>query len=423
MDFNQFINNEASKLESSNSSFNNNVESYKPKNPVLRLGNIKDANGNKVTKENAFVRVLPPAQGTNVFFKEFRTTGINYSKKDGSQGFTGLTLPAEPGSSVLDPYIQDWITNGVQFSRFPNKPGVRYYIHVIEYFNNNGQIQPKTDEQGNVMIQPMELSNTGYKELVANLKDTMLKPSPNAPHSFISANEAFLVNIAKAKKGEMSWKVSVYPNAPLGALPQGWEQQLSDLEQLAKPTEEQNPNFVNFLINNVNNTELSHDNFKFNRESNVLGEEPSEPKQAPTQQDIDNQMPSNMEGQPNQPQQGQVGQYTQQGQNNGQGQQLQGNQQPISNTQFGQGAPSGQQPNNTGSVDWNNLAQQQSQPDSNPFNDFDVNSVDDSQVPFETQPQNTQQAPEPQQTTQEPPKQKQTQSIDDVLGGLDLDNL
>ncbi|QDJ97576.1 hypothetical protein PALS1_143 [Staphylococcus phage PALS_1] len=391
MDFNQFINQEASKLESVNSNFNQQNESYKPKHSVLRLGNIKDANGNKVTKENAFVRVLPPAQGTNIFFKEFRTSGINYSKKDGSQGFTGLTLPAEQGSSVLDPYIENWIANGVQFSRFPNRPAVRYYIHVIEYFNNNGQIQPKTDEQGNVMIQPMELSNTGYKELLANLKDTMLKPSPNAPHSFISANEAFLVNIAKAKKGEMSWKVSVYPNAPLGALPQGWEQQLSDLEKLAQPTEEQNPNFVNFLINNVNNTELSHDNFKFNRETNVLGEEPSEPKKAPTQQDIDSQMPSNIEGQPSQPQQSQV-----------------------------------QQPGNTGSVDWNNLAQQQSQPDSNPFNDFDVSSIDDVQVPFDTQSQNTQQAPEQpqqQQTTQEPPKQKQTQSIDDVLGGLDLDNL
>ena len=389
MDFNQFINNEASKLESSNSSFNNNVESYKPKNPVLRLGNIKDANGNKVTKENAFVRVLPPAQGTNVFFKEFRTSGINYSKKDGSQGFTGLTLPAEQGSSVLDPYIDSWIANGVQFSRFPNKPAVRYYIHVIEYFNNNGQIQPKTDSQGNIMIQPMELSNTGYKELLANLKDTMLKPSPNAPHSFISANEAFLVNIAKAKKGEMSWKVSVYPNAPLGALPQGWEQQLSDLEKLAQPTEEQNPNFVNFLINNVNNTELSHDNFKFNRESNVLGEEPSAPKQEPTQQDIDSQIPSNIGGQ---------------------------QQAPVRSQQ-----PQQQQ----GNVDWNNLAQQQSQPDSNPFNDFDVNSIDDVQVPFSTQPQNTQQAsePQPQQTTQEPPKQNQPKNIDDVLGGLDLDNL
>ena len=390
MDFNQFINNEASKLESSNSSFNNNVESYKPKNPVLRLGNIKDANGNKVTKENAFVRVLPPAQGTNVFFKEFRTTGINFTKKDGSQSYSGLTLPAEQGSSVLDPYIDNWIANGVQFSRFPNKPAVRYYIHVIEYFNNNGQIQPKTDSQGNIVIQPMELSNTGYKELLANLKDTMLKPSPNAPHSFISANEAFLVNIAKAKKGEMSWKVSVYPNAPLGALPQGWEQQLSDLEKLAQPTEEQNPNFVNFLINNVNNTELSHDNFKFNRETNVLGEEPSAPKQEPTQQDIDSQMPSNIGGQ---------------------------QQAPVQS----------QQPQQQGNVDWNNLAQQQSQPDSNPFNDFDVSSIDDVQVPFDTPSQNTQQAPEPQpepqQTTQEPPKQKQTQSIDDVLGGLDLDNL
>lgn len=399
MDFNQFINNEASKLESGNSTFNNNSgESYKPKNPVLRLGNVKDANGQKTVKENALVRVLPPAQGTNVFFKEFRTSGINFTKKDGSQSYSGLTLPAEQGSSVLDPYIDNWIANGVQFSRFPNKPGVRYYIHVIEYFNNNGQLQPKTDAQGNIMIQPMELSNTGYKELLSNLKDVMLKPSPNAPHSFISANEAFLVNIVKAKKGEMSWKVSVYPNAPLGALPQGWEQQLSDLEQLAKPTEEQNPNFVNFLINNVNNTELSHDNFKFNRESNVLGEEPSAPKQetsAPqqevTQQDIDSQIPSNIGGQQQAPVQSQ------------QPQQQQGN------------------------VDWNNLAQQQSQPDSNPFNDFDVNSIDDVQVPFSTQPQNTQQAPEPQpepqQATQEPPKQKQTQSIDDVLGGLDLDNL
>lgn len=392
MDFNQFINNEASKLESGNSTFNNNSgESYKPKNPVLRLGNVKDANGQKTVKENALVRVLPPAQGTNVFFKEFRTSGINFTKKNGSQSYSGLTLPAEQGSSVLDPYIDNWIANGVQFSKFPNKPAVRYYIHVIEYFNNNGQIQPKTDAQGNIMIQPMELSNTGYKELLANLKDTMLKPSPNAPHSFISANEAFLVNIAKAKKGEMSWKVSVYPNAPLGALPQGWEQQLSDLEKLAKPTEEQNPNFVNFLINNVNNTELSHDNFKFNRETNVLGEEPSAPKQEVTQQDIDSQIPSNIGGQQQAPVQSQ------------QPQQQQGN------------------------VDWNNLAQQQSQPDSNPFNDFDVNSIDDVQVPFSTQPQNTQQAPEPQpepqQATQEPPKQKQTQSIDDVLGGLDLDNL
>ena len=394
MDFNQFINNEASKLESGNSTFNNNSgESYKPKNPVLRLGNVRDANGNKTVKENALVRVLPPAQGTNVFFKEFRTSGINFTKKDGSQSYSGLTLPAEEGSSVLDPFIQNWISNGVQFSRFPNKPAVRYYIHVIEYFNNNGQIQPKTDSQGNIMIQPMELSNTGYKELLANLKDTMLKPSPNAPHSFISANEAFLVNIAKAKKGEMSWKVSVYPNAPLGALPQGWEQQLSDLEKLAKPTEEQNPNFVNFLINNVNNTELSHDNFKFNRESNVLGEEPSAPKQEPTQQDIDSQIPNNIGGQQQAPVQ---------------------SQQP-------------QQPQQQGNVDWNNLAQQQSQPDSNPFNDFDVNSIDDVQVPFDTQPQNTQQAPEPQpepqQATQEPPKQKKTQSINDVLGSLDLDNL
>lgn len=386
MDFNEFINDQSSKLEQGGG-FNQSEgkESYRPKNPVLRLGNIKDANGNKTTKENAIVRVLPPAEGSNMFFKEFRATGINFTKKDGSQSFSGLTLPAQPGSSVVDPYITDWLNNDVQFSRFPNKPAVKYFIHVIEYYNNNGQIEPMKDNQGNVMIQPMEISNTGYKELLNNLKDPYSKPSPESKHSFISADKAFLVNIAKASKGEMSWKVKVYPNLPVGELPQGWENQLSDLEQLATPTEEQNPDFVNFLINNVNNTELSHDNFKFNRDTNTLGEEPSAPKQAPTQQEVDAQVPFGA------PQQGQPSQ-----------------------------APQAPQQD----VDWNNLASQQSQPDANPFSDFDAGSMDNVQVPFDTQPEQPQQsAPQQEQQQQTPPKTNQNQNIESVLDGLDLDNL
>lgn len=381
MDFNEFINDQSSKLEQGGG-FNQSEgkESYRPKNPVLRLGNVKDANGNKHVKDHALVRVLPPAEGSNMFFKEFRATGINFTKKDGSQSFSGLTLPAQPGSSVVDPYITDWLNNDVQFSRFPNKPAVKYFIHVIEYYNNNGQIEPMKDNQGNVMIQPMEISNTGYKELLNNLKDPYSKPRPDSKHSFISADEAFLVNIAKASKGEMSWKVKVYPNIPLGALPQGWENQLSDLEQLATPTEEQNPDFVNFLINSVNNTELSHDNFKFNRDTNTLGEEPSAPKQAPTQQEVDAQVPFGA------PQQGQPSQ-----------------------------APQAPQQD----VDWNNLASQQSQPEASPFSDFDAGSMDNVQVPFDTQPQQ----PTPQQEQQVPPKTNQNQNIESVLDGLDLDNL
>lgn len=396
MDFNEFINQQSKQLESGN--FNNETEVYKPKHKILRLGNLKDANGNKYTKENALVRILPPVQGSNEFFKAFRTLGINYVKKDGNTDFTMLKLPLQDGSSVLDPYVNTWLQQGVQFSRFPNKPSLRYYIHVIEYFNQNGQLAPNTDEQGNLIIQPMELSNTGYKELLSRLSDGMLKPSPNAQHSFISENEAFIVNIAKAKKGEMSWKVNVYPNAPLGALPQGWENQLSDLEKLAQPIEEQNPSFVNWLINNVNNTEVSHDNFKFNRDTNTLGDEPTPQQTEPTQQDVDSQLPGNMGG----------------------------------NQQVGNGyTPENTQAPN---VDWDNLAQQQSQPaqqqpqqNTNPWENFDASAVDDSQVPFNTQEQQSQPQPKQQnnQGSQQPQQSVQNQpaSVDDVLAGLDLDNL
>ncbi|BBI90264.1 phage protein [Staphylococcus phage MR003] len=391
MDFNQFINQQSEKLQSSG--FDNEVETYKPKNPVLRLGKIKDVNNNQINKESALVRVLPPVAGSNEFFKEFRTLGINYVKKDGSQKFSMLTLPEKVNSSVVDPYVNTWLKQGVQFSNFPNKPARRAYIHVIEYFNQNGQLVPNTDEQGNVIIQPMELSNTGLSQLIDRLKDRMLSPSPTATHSFISADDAFPINISKAKKGEKSWNVTVYPTVKLGALPQGWEQQLSDLDKLATPTEENNPNFVNWLINNVNNTEVSHDNFKFSRETNTLGEESStqEQTQAPTQQSVEQQLPSNLGGQNNtQPNFNNVQQPTPQVP-------------PQQNTQFGQGTPVQQAPQQQTSQ------QPTQQEQSNPFENFDANNIDDSQIPFNTN-----------ESTPEPPKQNQPKSVDDVLAGLDL---
>lgn len=293
MSFADFLSQEQKKQEGFN---NDNVERYTPKQPVLRLGKQKDGS----QKEQVFVRILPATDGGFAFAKAFRTTFINYTKKSGEQTGSGLTLPADNGSSVLDPFITDWIAKKVQFSRFPNKPSLRYFIHVIEYVNNGGQLQPIKDEQGNLKVQPMEISGTAYTNIINALGDPMLAPKTDTDLRFIAPDNAFIVNIRKAKKGEMQWGVTVYPTVELGALPDNWKELTSDLDKLATPTEEQNPNFVNFLINNVNNTELSTDNFKFNRETNTLGEEPSQPKQeqtqAPSDNDIDDMMPSNLGG-------------------------------------------------------------------------------------------------------------------------------
>uniref|UniRef100_A0AAU8GT97 Single strand DNA binding protein n=1 Tax=Mammaliicoccus phage MSShimriz1 TaxID=3230127 RepID=A0AAU8GT97_9VIRU len=381
--FQEFLKQEKKQVESEG--FNNNNgggERYTPKNPVLRLGKIKDANGQKVEKKEAYVRILPPTeQGSMAFAKGFRTTGINYTKKDGSQGFSGLTLPLEEGASVIDPFIAGWIREGVAFSLYPNKPATRYFIHVVEYVSTANGIQPQQDAQGNLLVQPMEITKTAYESLLGKLEDGFLSP-PNAEYSFISENEAFLVKFTKAEKGQTSWGLDVYSNQSLGALPGNWRELTSDLEALAKPTEEQNPNFVNFLINNVNNTELSVDNFKFNRDSNVLGEEPT---QEPTTDSIESQLPDNLQSQPAQ--------------------------QPV---------------------------QQAPQQEANPFANFDPSQMSAPQQPVQPQPVQQQQqqrpAPQPQQQQQAPQQPVQQQqpaqgsnngmgAIDDVLAGLDLDSL
>lgn len=379
--FQEFLKQEKKQVESAGFNNNDGGERYTPKNPVLRLGKVKDANGKKVEKKEAYVRILPPAeQGSMAFAKGFRTTGINYTKKDGSQGFSGLTLPLQEGSSVIDPIISGWIRDGVAFSLYPNKPATRYFIHVVEYVPTANGIQPQQDAQGNLLVQPMEITKTAYDSLIGKLEDQFLSPSPNAEFRFISENEAYLVKFTKAEKGQTSWGLDVYSNQNLGALPSNWRDLTSDLEALTKPTEEQNPNFVNFLINNVNNTDLSVDNFKFNRETNVLGQEPT---QEPTTGSIESQLPDNLQ-QTVQPQQQTV-------------------QQPVQQ----------QAPQQTG----------------NPFEGFDPSQMSAPQQPVQ-QPQPPVQPQQPvQQQPVQPAQQQQASTsngmgaIEDVLEGLDLDNL
>lgn len=401
--FTEFINQQAKETQNNN---NNEVEYYTPKNPVIRLGKQKDGS----TKDSILVRILPPKkEGSLEFYKKFRNTGINFNNKNNEQKFVGLTLPATSGESVIDPFIESWIANKVPFNRFPNRPSNRYYIEVIEYINNGGTLQPVVDNSGNPKISPLEIPITAYNALASQLGDEMFNPSPDAKFSFISENIAYPVMFKKAKENDKTnWYVQVYsnPQYQFGNLPSNWRELSSDLDKLAQPTEEVNPNLVNFLINKVNGTPLETDNFTFNRDTNTLGDAPSQPQQLvkPTQQQVEQQLPDNLSNQPQQ-----------------NTQQVPQNDWNTINTQPQQNTQQPQQ-----------QAPQQPSQGNNPWENFDENTINDSQVPFNTgnqqQPpqqqkvqQNQQQVQQNQQQYQEPPKMEQPKNVDDVLKGLDLD--
>ena len=397
--------------------FNNNqTERYQPKNKTIRLS--------KKAPE-VFVRILPGVKTQEdpdgvKFSSKFRSVFLNYIKGDGSATSSPFVLPFDFETSVLDPFVNDWKNNNVNFNDFKSRPAKRYLVNVIPLVSNGGQFQYALDQTGNIFVAPMELTKTLYDDLIVKLQDEHLMPTQDSNLNFISENHAFAVKLFRTGQGtDTEYKSEVYQRQDLGDLPQGWENLASDINEMAKSTEEQAPGFVNFVINSINGTDKSVKNFEFEDDGNTAPKNSEPQVQAPTQAQIDNQVPTNFGGQeysaPVQPQQ--PGNQVQQ-------------QQPQQQPQQQQQQPQAPQQNN---VDWNNLAQQQSQPEQpqqpvqpqqqpNPFANFDTNAIDDSQVPFDT---GNQQAPqEPQQEQQNIPQKQQQeakpQSVDDILGNIGL---
>lgn len=421
---NAFSNFLSKEKQGAEDNFNNNqTERYQPKNKTIRLS--------KKAPE-VFVRILPGVKTQEdpdgvKFSSKFRSVFLNYIKGDGSATSSPFVLPFDFETSVLDRFVNDWKNNNVNFNDFKSRPAKRYLVNVIPLVSNGGQFQYALDQTGNIFVAPMELTKTLYDDLIVKLQDEHLMPTQDSNLNFISENHAFAVKLFRTGQGkDTEYKSEVYQRQDLGDLPQGWENLASDINEMAKSTEEQAPGFVNFVINSINGTDKSVKNFEFEDDGNTAPKNSEPQVQAPTQAQIDNQVPTNFGGQeysaPVQPQQP--------------GNQVQQQQQQ---------AP---QQNN---VDWNNLAQQQSQPEQpqqsvqpqqqpNPFANFDTNAIDDSQVPFNTgnkqapqaQPQQQQQQAQPQQQAPQEPQQEQQnipqkqqqeakpQSVDDILGNIGL---
>lgn len=407
---NSFSNFLSQEQQSTESNFNNNQqERYQPKNKTIRL--------NKQNPE-IIVRVLPGVKTQEdteglQFFSKFRSIFLNYVKGDGTATSSPFTLPFTMGESVLDSFISNWKNNNVKINDYNTNPAQRYLVNVIPLVSNQGQFQYQVDPMGNILVAPMELTKTLFDDLSVKLQDENLMPTQDSNLNFISENHAFAVKLYRTGQGtDTSYKAEVYQRQDLGQLPQGWENLTSDIQKMAEPTEENSPGFVNFVINSINGTDKSIKNFDFEDDSNTAPSQSQSGGQAPSQQQIDNQMPSNL-GAPTQ------------------GQSVEQQQQPVQQSQ----------PTQQGNVDWNNLAQQQSQPEqSNPWASVDTSSVDDTQVPFNTQQQQSQptqnqqqQAPtQNQQQNQQPqqqaqpniPQEQQSQnkmkSVDDILGNIGL---
>lgn len=401
---NSFSNFLSQEQQSTESNFNNNQqERYQPKNKTIRL--------NKQNPE-IIVRVLPGVKTQEdteglQFFSKFRSIFLNYVKGDGTATSSPFTLPFTMGESVLDSFISNWKNNNVKINDYNTNPAQRYLVNVIPLVSNQGQFQYQVDPMGNILVAPMELTKTLFDDLSVKLQDENLMPTQDSNLNFISENHAFAVKLYRTGQGtDTSYKAEVYQRQDLGQLPQGWENLTSDIQKMAEPTEENSPGFVNFVINSINGTDKSIKNFDFEDDGNTAPSQSQSGGQAPSQQQIDNQMPSNL-GAPTQ------------------GQSVEQQQQPVQQSQ----------PTQQGNVDWNNLAQQQSQPEqSNPWASVDTSSVDDTQVPFNTQQQsqptqNQQQAPQQNQQPQQQaqpniPQEQQSQnkmkSVDDILGNIGL---
>lgn len=391
--FSNFLSQEKQSTEGFN---NNQTERYQPKHKTIRL----DKNNPEI-----FVRILPGIKTQEnpdgvKFSSKYRSIFLNYNKSDGTPAKpTPFTMPFEMGTSVLDSFISNWKNNGIKINAYNTNPAQRYLINVIPLVSNGGQFQYQVDQTGNLFVAPMELTKTLYEDLIVKLQDEHLMPTQDSNLNFISENHAFAVKLYRTGQGtDTEYKVEVYQRQDLGELPQGWENLASDIEKMAEPTEEQSPGFVNYVINSISGTDKSVKNFEFEDDSNTAPQQSAPVQPEPTQGQIDNMMPSNVGTQ-------RQSAPVQQGQSNFQ-------------------QPQAQPQPNQNNVDWNNLAQQQSQPEQsnpNPFNNFDTSQVDDSQVPFSTQPENTQsQQQEQPNIPQQQQEQAKPQSVDSILGNLGL---
>lgn len=214
------------------------------------------------------IRILPPAipnESYNVPSREIFLTARNRNGKELKPTFVLSPFPNQ--EDPIDVAITKWMAE----NRVPNnynkkqKPKSVYLVNVIQLLpDQNGQLVEERDQQGHPVVRLFKLPASACKTINEKLGDPMFRPQnlqgvPEeiAQYSFISSASAFPIRLTKPKQGSgvMHYDVDVFTNYPLGALPQGWENLLEDLQYQATPSIVYNKEFIEYFISVVDGNE------------------------------------------------------------------------------------------------------------------------------------------------------------------------
>lgn len=218
------------------------------------------------------VRILPPAPGVgdgnfNVPAREIFLQTRNSNGKD--LKLNAVLSPFPNQEDPLDVAITQWQAE----NRVPNsynrqaKPSNRYYVNAVNIVVNpqTGQYEEERDPQtGQLVVRLLKLTYSACIAILEKLTDPMFsprelqgQPMEIAQYSFISSLFAFPIKLTKPLKnsGQMAYGVDVMTQFPLGALPQGWETMLENLQYQATPSVQYNAEYVEYFIKVVNGEE------------------------------------------------------------------------------------------------------------------------------------------------------------------------
>lgn len=413
-------------------------ESYQPPHERLVIGKGKQdgvdiGNGYKV-----LVRILPTIQPNGHFGQVYRKAIISYYDSQNDRvRYQDIKAPVDQETYATQK-LDQWLSEERYLGKYTPNLRPMFIMNVVQLVRKqDGTFEYLIDQKtGTIKVQAFEITQSAYLTLMQALKDPDNVPTGcQSEYSFISEEAGAPVEFVKPKQGsgKMNWdvipKVNLAGNLP--PLPQGWQNECSDLVKLAEPT----PDSIikNFVEPNVEQTQGVN--------------------QAPTQQQIDQQVPWAQPQQQNQQQQAPNQQQNFNNQYQPQQQQPQPQQNNYQDTQYQQQAPQ---------VDWDRKAQEQlnqqpqqqqyqqsygnqqpqeQQQGQNEFSNYnltqDYNQTVNNQQPqqngsqqqaqsnvppqqnFNQQPQQSQQSQQPQQqSTQDVPEPPQGQQLPN-----DVDNL
>ena len=366
----------------------------------------------RLTKEHneVIVRILPatPKNGTqDDFFQESRQVYLqlpNGARPDWKLRATNFSLstPADE-NDPLEQAVKTWLAKGTMPNKYGKGANSRYLMNAVQlkFDEGIGNYVPVVDDQGQLYVQVFQATYGLYNSLMEALSDKAQNPI-NTPAgraklqadqakgidtthygdwSFISSGLAYPVKFTRDDNGSgpVKYAATVMSAYPLGALPQGWEDQAEDLAYQAQSTYKSNPGFVQQFIDAINEVQEPEDDIQIQ----------------------DTAMPGAMGGYTPQPvAQGYTPQAVQPGQQGYTGQvnqPAQGQQNPVGP----QGTPAQPQGNYSGGAPVGQPAPQQQTPQA-PQPTQPAPQQQMPQAPVQPTPQPTQQAP---QAPQEPAKQ------------------